>query len=189
MLQSWLSLLIKFRSYGLIRLTDDWCLIQSDESGFTNPDFLSVQIQGKQIGPQPTWMMCCTGPDEHSVYQHYLYCTTNYCNYLLSPKRRYMDIFKTSRSSSDKTHTLPPTRTGVWVLPMLSCNADHKEFSRCHTRGESEESNAHRQWSIANQGSPWIWNLPLFLLKPLSNNYGGYKEKTYIYTINKNAFQ
>ena len=37
--------------------------------------------------------------------------------------------------------------TSKWILKRFSCHAGYQEFSRCHTRYESEESIAHRQGS------------------------------------------
>ena len=40
----------------------------------------------------------------------------------------------------------------------FSCHASCQEVSRCHTRGESEESIAHRQWNMQARDSSWPWN-------------------------------
>ena len=40
----------------------------------------------------------------------------------------------------------------------LSCHTGHQEVSRCHTRGESEESIAHSWWNIQVRDPPWLWN-------------------------------
>ena len=125
-----------------------------------NPDLLNVQIQGKQIGSQPTWMMCCTGPDEQSVYQHYLHCTHKLlqlpsltqtmvhgyvfhcleepvfnCSYSL--RRAEM-----AQTECTLCRALDPGSASYQCSAVMLII---KEFSRCYTKGESEESIAHRQ--------------------------------------------
>ena len=51
------------------------------------------------------------------------------------------------------------------ILPLLCACREykrlpcwHQEVSRCHTRGESEESIAYRQQSMQARDPPWLWD-------------------------------
>ena len=113
--------------------------------------------------------VCCAGPDEQSVYQHYLHCTTNYCNYLLSPKRWYIDIsFIVWKSLSSIVATLlrraevaqterTPCRTLDPESESYQCSAVMliiKSSVGVTPRGESEESIAHRQSNMQTRDPP-----------------------------------
>ena len=51
------------------------------------------------------------------------------------------------------------TRLQVCGSKRFGCQADLCAVSRCHTRGESEESVVYRQGSTQARDPPWLWNL------------------------------
>ena len=62
----------------------------------------------------------------------------------------------------------------------IACHADLYIVSRCHTRGESQESSACRWQSTQARDPPWLWNPGETLPEVKNRGISGPMKRTYV---------